>query len=101
MQVRHHDCNSHPLNDLQQGDSVRVQPTGDKSKWESGIVLRRITPRSYEVITESGRTCRRNRRALRKVQTSRQQEHSAEKEDISELTKIEENDKEAIECEEL
>ena len=55
------------LETLQHGDVVRVQPTGFNDQWQKAQVNRSAGIRSYEVITDTGKTLRRNRRHLRKV----------------------------------
>lgn len=50
--------------ELQEGDIVRMRDGRDKSWEHRCCVLRKVAPRSFEVLTEDGRVFRRNRRHL-------------------------------------
>ena len=46
------------------GDTVRIQPSGDKKEWQRGVVTDRTGPRSY-IVNQGSRWMRRNRSHLR------------------------------------
>ncbi|XP_048577062.1 uncharacterized protein K02A2.6-like [Nematostella vectensis] len=63
------------LEELKQGDVVRLQPTktvGRAKQWKQARVEGKLDIRSYQVRTEDGRVYRRNRRHLRKTREQMQ-----------------------------
>ena len=62
------------LPEFNEGATVRDDPIKKHKEWMKAKVQKRKTPRSFEVITESGKLMRRNRRDLRSShQSSRYQ----------------------------
>ena len=60
------------LKPLQAGDTVRIQPLQPfKREWQQATVSRRVSGRTYDVVSDDGRQYRRNRQFLRKTQRSR------------------------------
>ena len=68
-QKRYFDHRSKPLDVLQAGDSVWIQPTEGERRWTKGTVLNRYGPRSYEISTNKT-VLRRNRCHLRKAKSN-------------------------------
>ena len=60
--------NAKPLEALKPGDTVRVNLTGKNAKWIKATVNEYCGHRSYRIITEDGRSFRRNRKNLIKTQ---------------------------------
>lgn len=50
---------------LHEGQTVRIQPTNTKEKWEKAKVISKVRERSYKVQTEDGHEFQRNRKYLR------------------------------------
>ena len=64
-QRRHYDKGSKALQQLYEGDRVKIQPVTPGQKfWTDGRVVRQVRPRSYEVQAD-GKVYVRNRRHLR------------------------------------
>lgn len=67
-QCLYHDQNAKPLPALDPGTTVHMQT---RRGWEPPIVTgRRQEPRSYKMLTLTGKTLRRNRRHLRRIHPS-------------------------------
>lgn len=64
-QEKYYNRTAKDLDQLREGDSVRVQPFEPCKIWKAAKVLRTVSPRSYEVELEAGGVLRRNRRHLR------------------------------------
>ncbi|XP_032241511.2 uncharacterized protein K02A2.6-like [Nematostella vectensis] len=81
-QSLNYNCGAKELEELKQGDVVRLQPTktvGRAKQWKQARVEGKVDIRSYQVRTEDGRVYRRNRRHLRKT---REQMQPPQQEDI-------------------
>ena len=61
---KHYDNGIRQLKELKEGDVVRVQPTGNDSRWEKAVCQEPAGPRSYLVKLSGGTLIRRNRRHL-------------------------------------
>jgi len=61
----YYDQGAKPLPDLEEGQSVLLQPQAVKTPWESGACLGRAGDRSYLVKTSGGSVLRRNRKFIR------------------------------------
>ena len=60
-----YDKHAKPLQELQVGEPVRLQPAVDpQASWEKGSCVTKVVPRSYPTETESGNLYRRNRKFL-------------------------------------
>ena len=69
-QQRSYDRGSKPLQQLHEGDRVKIQPvTSGQKVWTDGQVVKQVRPRSYEVQADS-KVYVRNRRHLRKYEAS-------------------------------
>ena len=77
QQKMYYDRSSRTLEHLSVGDDVYVQREG---KWKPAIIVSKAdTPRSFNIITEDGARCRRNRIHLRKAYDRVLQSSSTEK----------------------
>ena len=69
-QKKYYNKGAKPLEQLKEGDRVKLQPfTLGQRNWSDGQVVRKMRPRSYEVLAD-GKLYVRNRRHLRKCVTS-------------------------------
>ena len=62
--MKRYNSHARDLTSLSEGESVRVQDPSTKRWTTSATVLKKVAPRSYDVITSDGVRQRRNRRAL-------------------------------------
>ncbi|GFS87147.1 integrase catalytic domain-containing protein [Nephila pilipes] len=71
IQKLHYDKTAHPLPGLKQGENVRILNFKNKT-WESAKIVskHKLRPRSYFVKNQSGKILRRNRKHIRKSNTS-------------------------------
>ncbi|VDI25347.1 Hypothetical predicted protein [Mytilus galloprovincialis] len=66
-QEKYYNRSARDLNELKQGEIVRLTPQDRHKEWEKGVVKNKKSERSYEVEKENGRTVRRNRKYLRRT----------------------------------
>ena len=67
MKAAERHCAGRALAPLKSGEGIRVQPIRQgQREWQHGIVQKHLDGRSYEILTEGGRTLRRTRKHLRK-----------------------------------
>ena len=67
MKAAERHCARGALAPLKSGEGIRVQPIRQgEREWQHGIVQKHLDGRSYEILTEGGRTLRRTRKHLRK-----------------------------------
>ena len=61
----YYDRNATGMDELVEGDVVRIQPSGTEKTWKKAVVQRQVGIRSYEVKIGEDRIYRRNRKHLR------------------------------------
>ena len=66
----YYDHGAKDLPELRPNDLVRIQPLQPGKPWQPAVVKTKVDDRSYEVMTETGTTLRRNRRHLRTTQAA-------------------------------
>ena len=54
-----------PLQELEIGQRVRIQPTCHNKQWKAGVCKAKVGPRSYLITSDEGQTYRRNKKFLR------------------------------------
>ena len=64
--VRYYNRGAKELEDLNQGDTVRIEPKEKGKEWAKARVEELVNTRSYKVKTEEGTSYRRNRKCLQK-----------------------------------
>ena len=66
----YYDHGAKDLPELRPNDLVRIQPLQPGKPWQPAVVKTKVDDRSYDVMTETGTTLRRNRRHLRTTQAA-------------------------------
>ncbi|XP_023815343.1 uncharacterized protein K02A2.6-like isoform X2 [Oryzias latipes] len=66
-QSKYYNRTARDMDNLNPGDSVRVQPFEPHGLWDKARVCKTLGDRSYEVEMDNGRVLRRNRRHLRRA----------------------------------
>ena len=69
-QAKYYNRGTRELEQLKQGDTVRIEPKEKGKEWTKARVEEPVNIRSYKVQTEEGTTYRRNRKSLRKTAES-------------------------------
>ena len=70
-QAHYYNRHARDLPHLNEGDTVRMKPFElGKRTWDKGVVSSRVDARSYEILTDSNTTVRRNRVHLRRTPES-------------------------------
>ena len=69
-QAKYYNRGTRELEQLKQGDTVRIEPKEKGREWTKARVEEPVNIRSYKVQPEEGTTYRRNRKSLRKTAES-------------------------------